>query len=804
VNTLPQDFRYALRSLGRSPGFAAAAVGTLALGIGAAVAIFSLVEASLLRGLPYREPQRLVHVWETGERGEIGRHELSYPDYLAVEEGVKAFESIAGYTGGAIILSLPHHAERFPALRVTASFFPTLGVAAALGRSFAPAENDAGAARVAMLSRALWSRLFGENARFEERVVRLQDVPHTIVGVLPAGFHFAPGGDPDVYLPVRPTEQQKTRAYWHWLHAIARLSPGVTPAQAKAAANAVAARIEAADPRWHPGEGLLLRPLAEEIVGEVRPILFALAAAAACVLLITCTNVATLLLGRSARRRREIAVRIALGATRARLARFLLTESLLLAGLGGALGVLVAQWALQVIVAGVPADRRAVMPFLADLRLGGPVLAFAAAVSLLTALACGLAPALRATGGSALAALKGSPSRDGSNPRREAASWLIAAEIALTLVLLTGAGLLVRSTARLLSTDAGYDRDRILTLTLWLPPSRFKEPALLPVFERRLLDGLAAVPGIQSAATVSKLPVGGGDTGTPLAGGRALVPEANLRTVSDGYFGTMRLPLRAGRLFSREDTPQSPPVVLVNQAFARRAFAGPGGIGTRIGFEFLQGRLLTIVGVVADENVTGLDAAVTPVVYFPSSQDPSGSFDLVLRARVEPETLAGAVRARISALDPDVVAGPAASLSRRLSDSAPVFLRRYPAGLIGGFGLAGLALAAIGVFGVAARDVTRRTREIGIRMSLGAAPADIIALVLTRGSLPVAVGLAAGAAGSLAAARLLSGLLFGISPADVTTLLAAGAALAAIAAAAAVVPALRAARLDPSLALRVE
>jgi len=798
------DLRHAARALARSPGFTAAAAATLALGIGATVAIFSLVEASLLRGLPYRDPQRLVHVWETDSRGEIGRHELSYPDYLAVEEGGRVFESVAGFSGGAVVLSLPHHAERFPALRVTASFFPTLGVAPALGRVFSPAENDAGSARVVMLSHALWSRLFGGDARFEERVVRLQDVPHTVIGVLPAGFHFAPGGEADVFLPVRPTEQQRTRAYWHWLHAIARLSPGVTAAQAKAGMDAVAARIEAADARWHPGEALLLRSLTEEIVGEVRPILLALAAAAACVFLITCANVATLLLGRSARRRREIAVRTALGATRARLARFLLTETLLLAGLGGAFGLLVAQWALQAIVAGVPADRRAAMPFLSDIRLGGPVLGFAAAVSLLTALACGLAPALRAGGGSPMAVLKGGPSNGSGGRRREAASWLVAAEIALTLVLLTGAGLLVRSTARLLSTDAGYDRRRVLTLTLFLPPSRFREPALLPVFERRLLDGLAALPGIASAATVSKLPIGGGDTGTPVVDGRALVSESNIRTVSDGYFATMRLPLRAGRLFTREDTPKAPPVVLVNQAFARRAFPWRDGVGTRIGFEFLPGRLLTIVGVVADENVTGLDAAVTPVVYFPSSQDASGSFDLVLRTRVEPEALAGAVRARILELDPDAVAGPAASLTRRLSDSPPVFLRRYPAGLIGGFGLAGLALAAIGVFGVAARDVTRRTREIGIRMSLGAVPADIVRMVLIRGSLPVGVGLAAGAAGSLAAARLLSGLLFGISPADVTTLVTVGAALAAVAAAATLLPARRAARLDPSRALRIE
>ena len=542
-----EDLRHASRTLAKSPGFTAAAAGTLALGIGAAVAIFSLVEASLLRGLPYREPARLVHLWETESRG--GRRELSYPDYLTLRDSARAFESVAGYSGGSVTLSLPDHAERFRAARVTANFLPTLGVVPSSGRGFLPAEADAGAARVVVLSHALWSRLFGADVPLGSRTVVLEDVPHTVVGVLPKSFHFAPAEDADVWLPVRPTQPQKERGYWHWLRAIARLAPGATLAGASADADRVAARIGAADPRFHPGVGFLVRPLTDEIVGSVRPVLLALSAAVVCVLLIVCANVATLMLGRSARRRREIAIRIALGATRARLARFLLTESLLLAAAGGAAGLVLAQWALQLIVAGIPADRRAAMPFLAGLSLGGPVLAFAAAVSLVTALACGMAPALRAAGASPLEALKGGRSRFSRGPRRETASWMVALEIALTLVLLTGAGLLARSTARLLAKDTGYDRSGLLTATLWVPPSRLRDTSGLPAYERSLLDDLAALPGVQSAATVNKLPIGGGDTGTPLADGRELLPEANIRNVSAGYFATMRLPLEAGRFF---------------------------------------------------------------------------------------------------------------------------------------------------------------------------------------------------------------------------------------------------------------
>ncbi len=356
----------------------------------------------------------------------------------------------------------------------------------------------------------------------------------------------------------------------------------------------------------------------------------------------------------------------------------------------------------------------------------------------------------------------------------------------------------------MLTKDTGYDRSGLLTTTLWVPPSRLREPADLPAYERRLLADLAALPGVQSAATVNKLPIGGGDTGTPVSDGRELVPAANIRSVSAGYFATMRLPLKAGRFFSPGDTAATAPVVLVNETLARQAFPRGGALGTRIGFVFLAGRQLEIVGVVADENVTGPDAPTTPVVYFPSSQDPSASFEIIVRTGVEPESMAGAVLARLSAFDRAAVAGPAASLSRRLSDSPAVFLRRYPAGLIGGFGAAGLVLAAIGVFGVAARDATRRTREIGIRVALGAAPADIVGLILRGGSLPVAAGLAVGAAGSFGASRLLTALLFGISPGNVTTLLAAGAVLAAVAAAASMAPAVRAARADPARALRAE
>jgi putative ABC transport system permease protein len=801
-----QDLRYALRSLRQSPGFTALAVATLAVGIGATTAIFSIVHAALLRGLPYREPARLVHLWETSTRGEFARREASYPDYVALRDGATAvFEQVAGYSEDGVTLAGREHGERVGAARVTANFFSTLGVSPVLGRSFEPGEDDSGAAPVAVVSRALWSRLFGpDTALTAAATITLDEVPHTVVGVLPADFEFAPAETPDVWLPVRPSERQKTRGYMHWFRLIGRLKPGVTLARATADADAVAVRREADDPRFHGAVRMRITRLSDEVVGDVRPILAALAAAVSCVFLIVCANVANLMVGRSSRRRKEIGIRIALGATRGQITRLLLAESFLLSALGAGAGLAVAQAVLRLLLAGVPPDGRARMPFLERLTLDAPILAFAAAIAVVAAAVFGLVPALRIAGAGAFASMKGEAASAAPLGRRRGTSALVAAQVALTLVVLTAAGLLVRSTLRLLGTDPGYRAGGILTTRVWLPPSRYPDASAVPAAEKKVLAELAAIPGVEAAASTSRLPLGGGDTGTPVFQGRPLIAEAHIRTVSDGYFGAMGLALRRGRGFSNADTLGKPRVAIVNESFARRAFPGEDAIGRQVGFVFIGDETLTIVGVVADENVTGPEAAVTPVLYFSSAQDPSPSFFVVLRSAGDSEALGAAVVGRLAALDREIVAGPMWSLARRLHDFPSVFLRRYPAGLIGGFGLVGLGLAAIGVFGVAAREVTRRRREIGIRMALGAEPADVVRLFLAESARPVATGLAAGALGSLVAVRLLSGLLFGVSPFDAPTWIAVAVLLSGVAALASAVPAFAAARIDPASSLRGE
>ncbi len=389
--------------------------------------------------------------------------------------------------------------------------------------------------------------------------------------------------------------------------------------------------------------------------------------------------------------------------------------------------------------------------------------------------------------------------------RRRGTSALVAAQIALTLVVLTAAGLLVRSTLRLLGADPGYRAGGILTTRVWLPPSRYPDASAVPAAEKKVLAELAAIPGVEAAASTSRLPPGGGDTGTPVFQGRPLIAEAHIRTVSEGYFAAMGLALRRGRGFSGEDTAGKPRVAIVNESFARRAYPGGDAIGKQVGFVFIGDETLTVVGVVADENVTGPESSFTPVLYFCSAQDPSPTFSVVLRASSgDPEALGEAIVKRLASVDREIVAGQIGSLSRRLNDSPSVFQRRYPAGLIGGFGLVGLGLAAIGVFGVAVREVTRRRREIGIRVALGAAPADVVRLFLAQSARPVLLGLGAGALGSLAAVRLLRGLLFGVSPFDAPTWLGVAALLAGVAALASAAPAFAAARIDPASSLRGE
>ncbi|HEX8190136.1 MAG TPA: ABC transporter permease [Pyrinomonadaceae bacterium] len=813
MRTLLQDVRYAARTLSRQPGFAAVAVLTLALGIGANTAIFSVIDAALLRSLPYREPGRLVHLWESKRSRDFERREASYPDFLDWRaQGPEVFDGLAGYVPRAATLADAGEATRARGAAVTANFFDLLGVKAAAGRTFVADEDGPEAARVVVISHGLWGRRFGGERSAVGREVTLDGRAYTVVGVLPAEFSFAPLGDAEVWTPLATPPDVAARRYQHWLKVVGRLRRGVSLEAAQAHLAAVAARVERDDPGAHAGVGLRAVPLQEEFVGPVRPVLFVLLGAVGFVLLIACANVANLLLARAAARQKEVAIRAALGASRWRVVRQLLTESVLLSLAGGAAGLVLALWGVELLVALIPAAQLAQMPYLQSLSPGRDVLLFACGLSLLTGVLFGLTPALTASRADLQGALKeGGRGGTASRASRRLRDLLVVAEVALALVLLVGAGLLMKSFVTMLGVDPGFDTRNLLTMRVALPPSRYGEGDKAARFYEEALRRVSAVPGVRGAALTSNLPLAGdGGTGTPQVVGRqtpaAELTEAHLRTVSANYFGVLGIPLVKGRAFAERDDAQAPPVLLVNQTYAGRVFPGEDPLGRRVAFKFAGDTQFEIVGVVGDEKVTSLDARTTPVVYFHSRQD--SYFDsaaLVVRAdAADPLSLAPAVRAEVRALDPEVPVFAVQTLEQMVAGSRAAFVRRYPAYLTGVFACVALLLALVGIYGVVSYAVTQRTHEIAVRVALGARGRDVLRLVLGHGLLLALGGIAVGAAGALALTRLISGLLFGVSAADPSVYGLVALLLAAVALLACLAPARRAAKVDPMAALRYE
>jgi putative ABC transport system permease protein len=812
--TLLQDLRFGARALVRRPGFALVAVVTLALGIGANTAIFTVIDAALLRSLPYGEPSRLVHLWETKRSRDFEQREASYPDFQDWRsESGDVFEGVAGYARRQFTLYTNGEAVRASGASVTSNFFDLLGVRAASGRAFVAGEDAPDAARAAVISHGLWLRRFGGDAGVVGRSVALDGEGYTIVGVMPAGFEFATLGEVDVWTPLRPTPDLAARRYMHWLHAFARLKEGVTLDAARARMDAVGARIEREDPAAHAGTGLRVVPLQEEVAGPVRPVLMLLLGAVGLVLLIACANVANLLLARSTSRRREMAVRAALGASRWRIARQLLTESVLLSAAGGAAGLVLALWGVDLLVAAIPAAQLAQMPYLRNLTLNADVLLFASALSLATGVLFGTAPALAASRADLQGAMKeGGRSSVSRRPAR-VRDLLVVSEVALALVLLVGAGLLLKSLAAMLRVDPGFDARGLLTLRIALPPARYSEDEQAARFHAELLRRVSSLPGVRGAAETSNLPLAGeGGTGTPTVVGRSApesdaVGESHLRTVSANYFDVMGVPLVKGRAFGERDTSSAPGVLLVNKTFAERVFPGEDPVGRRVAFKWTADRPpYEIVGVVGDEKVTSLDARTTPVIYFHEQQSPDSSAALVVRAAegTSPDALASAVRGEVRAIDGEVPVFAVQTLERMVGGSRATFMRRYPAYLTGVFACVALLLALVGIYGVMSYTVAQRTHEIGLRVALGARGRDVIRLVVGKGMSLAALGLALGVAASLALTRLMTGLLFEVSAADPTVYALVSLLLAAIALAACLAPARRAMKVDPLEALRHE
>jgi putative ABC transport system permease protein len=806
-----QDIRYAVRKLARMPGFTIVSALTLALGIGANTAIFTAVDRALLRPFPYKNQEALVHLWETVPRQDFGNHEASYPDYRDWREQNNVFEEMAGYSQSSVTLTGDGEPERIDAARVTSTFFPLLGVEPSLGRAFLPDEDQASAERVAILSNGFWQRRFGSDPQIINRTITLNGASFTVVGVLPRGFHFAKFGAADLWLPLRPAPSQIERRNLYWLKVIARLKPNVSAEQASADMSAIAGRIAEQFPDSHTDTGIKIIGLRDDIVGPVKPLLLILLGAVAFVLLISCANVANLSLARSAARRKEIAIRIALGSSRTRLARQLLTESVLLALAGGALGLLLAQWSIELLLAAIPNSLLVQMPYLEGMTLDLKALAFTSVVSLLTGIIFGLAPALQASKPDLTDALKEGGKSSASAGRARLRNMLVVSEIAFALILLIGAGLMIKSLSRLLEVDPGFHTDNLLTFKLSLPGNKYSDESRVIAFHDELIARIESLPGVKGAATTDILPLsGGGNTGSFAVEGRpAPAPgektEGNIRTISPNYFGVMGIPLIKGRFFNERDKMGAADVLVINKTLADRAFPDGDAVGQRIVFVFDPAKTpREIIGVTGDENVTSLDARITPIVYFSNLQDGENQIGVVARTSADPASVISAARNEISRMDPDLPLYGVMTMQQLIANSPSTFLRRYPALLISAFAAAAVALAMLGIYGVISYSVTQRTHEIGIRMALGAKGGDVLKLIVGQSLLLALIGIAIGLAGALALTRIMSSLLYGVSATDPLTIAIAALILAGVALGASFAPARRALKVDPMIALRYE
>ena len=801
TSVLP-NLRQAFRSLRRAPAFTLAAVATLALGIGANTAIFSAVNGVLLHPLAYPDPDRLVVIW--GRHTTIGQETASLPDFLDWRAQARSFERLGAIANTRFNVTGTAEPEVVNGGIATASLLRVFGVAPTVGRGFRDDEERGGAARVAMLGEGYWRRRFGAEPDIVGSRILLSGVPHTVVGVVPAQLRLE--RPVDVWTPLATDSTRPRRA--DFLTVFGRLRHGVPLDRAQQEMTTIMRRLEAQYPESNAGWGAEVVGLREQMIGEIRPALLVFMGAVGLVLLVACANVANLMLARAAGRTREVTIRSALGASRTRLAGELLLESMLLALLGGVLGLLLALWGIE----GLRSLGPDTIPRVDEIGLDPRVLGFALALSLVTGLLFGLAPVWRMARRNLHEGLAGgSRSVAGGSGIQRARSALVLGEVALAFVLLAGASLLLRSFERLQQVDPGFAADQVLTARVTLPRISYPEEERWLAFGRGLLARTATEPGVRSAALVSDAPLGdsppygsfeiqGGETPPPGA-----VQDAAVFTASATYFETLRIPLVRGRLFEESDRAGGQDVALVSESAAQRYWRGRDAVGTRITFgdpSDPEVRWMTVVGVVGDVLHDRLNEQAYPQIYVPFEQSPERSMVLVARTSGDPLAMVPAVRRAIEGLDSDLPLADVSTLEERkvVSLARP----RVNATVLGGFALAALVLAAVGIYGVVAYGVVQRTRELGIRMALGAGGSTLLRMVIRQGMMPVLGGMAVGLVGALAGGRLLRGLLFGVGTGDPATLTLVTGFLVAVALAAMYLPARRASRSDPMLALRVD
>jgi len=808
MESILQDLRYGLRTLVKSPRFTATAVITLAMGIAANVAIFTFVDATLLRPLPYKDSRRLVEVYDTREQTVASQFESSYPDYLDWKQQNQVFASMAGYNQNGTVLRGQGTPLILPSAVVSDNFFTTLGVQPWLGRDFRPGEELASAPQTTILSYGFWKKHFGGKRDVIGQVVTLGNDQVTIIGVLPADFHFAPVSDPDLWQTLHATGGLRDRRNLHWLNVVARLKAGISQDQATAGMRVVTEALE----KQYPASNTKLRttivPLNEVIVGQIRPILLLLLGAVGLLLMIAVSNVANLLLARALSRRREVAVRTALGASRWRLVRQMLTEGILLSLAGAALGVVLAEWMVKGFVAAIPQALLNSMPYIKMMRIDWGVLLFALGIALFTGVLFALAPALQLSGKHIHDAFRDGARGSQSVGWRRFASALVVAEVAISMVLLFGAGVLGKSFYRLLQVDTGFNYHNLSSMAVAMPSAQYKTDAQQIAFYRSLLDRVQTLPGVQSAGVTSTLPIGQGNTSNVVVIGQPYTGqgfEANSRSVDIHYFQTLHAHLMAGRWFDASDTAEAPQRVIVNKTFADMFMKGLDPVVQQVRFTYSDAeKPRQVVGVVSDIREGQLDAPALPAIYTPYLQDPDSFLYLVVRTQQDAAAAILQTKAAVSQLDPNVVTFQEQTMEDFIQRSPVAFFHRYPAWLAGLFALMALILGTIGLYGLVAYSVSQRTQEIGIRMALGAQRSSVLQMVLLQGVRLIVPGALIGIAGGVAAALLARSLLFRVSAWDPAIFAIVTALLASVTLIASYIPARTATKVDPMVALRYE
>jgi predicted permease len=809
MENILQDLRYELRTLIKSPRFTSIALVTLVLGIAANVAIYTFVDAALIRPLPYHDASLLMEVYDTRTAEVFSQFEASYPDFIDWRAQQQVFNALAGYSPNQVLLRGRGAPELLPSAVVTDNFFQTLGIQPIAGRDFHPGEDLAGTPRAAMLSYSWWQRRFGGKDVIGQ-VLDIDDETNTIVGVLPADFHFAPVGDPDVWLTLHATGGLLQRRNLHWLSVVGRLKPGVSRASAAAAMNVIAERLEKRYPQWNDKLRTTVVPLNEVIVGQIRPILLALLGAVALLLLIACANVVNLLLARSVARRNEMAIRSALGASRARLMGLMLTEGLMLSFTGATIGLAIALWTVKGLVAMIPSARLDAMPYLKHLGVSAGVLLFTFVLALITGVVFALAPALHVGGKDVEEALKDGSRGSHSGAWRRFASALVVGEVALAMVMLAGSGLLVKSLYRLLKVSPGFDQQNLLGLGVGLSQARFPKDADQLQAHQLLIERLRSLPGVKSVGSSSILPVsnGGNTSNLRVVGLASATPqgrEANSRSVDRTYFQTLGAALLQGSWFSEADNPTGPQRVIVNKTLADQFMPGLDPLKQEILFTYSdKEKPRQVIGVIRDIKEGPLDTPARPAIYTPIEASPRMFFNVVIRSQTRPEALITSVQNAIRELDADAVTFQMQTMDDRIRRSPAAFLHRYPAVLAGIFAILALLLGTIGLYGLVAYSVSQRTREIGIRMALGAQRGNVLGIVLVQGVRLILAGIAIGVVAALAATHLVRSLLFGVSGADPLVFGAVSLLLTAVTLAASFFPARQATKVDPMIALRYE